>query len=410
MIDRVLQPIEGDPDSVRALAATLTSGAARLSSVNAVLVGIKAGASWDSPAGELFEAAVQESPPVIDALIDRYAGAAAALRTFAAALEEAQAIADTASAARREAHDEHLRLEECAVAQQADPLTAEQLRHRLGDAVARMVAAEQRHRRAWDAFTLADQHLAARLRTLADDILDDPWHYTAFAKADEVSQELSVIPPVARKATFVGVLGATADVAGVVSQVGLLLIYGEGSWKRLGINAGAGVAGLGARGLRAGALAGSAPATRLADGRRIQVGEKLSTTRRFVIGTREVLASTSPRAGRGLRGDAAIGSSRLVVPLDRLPAMPATGGLPVAGKVQVWRSRAAAAARRQAEKVVLDDWRAATAGGRNAQAMFAAGSTLERAVPKAQSAATNTWVGSPDDRARSVSARSVSAP
>lgn len=404
MIGRVLQPIEGDPDSVRALAATLTSGAARLASVNSVLVGIKAGASWDSPAGELFEAAVRESPPVIDALIDRYAGAAAALRSFAASLEEAQALARSASAARHEAHDEHRRLEECAVAAQADPVTSEQVRRRQGEAMARMMAAEQQHDRAWDAFTRADRHLAARLRTLADDILDDPWHYTAFAKADEMSQELSAIPPVARRASFVGVLAATGDAAGLASQVGLLMIYGEGSWKQLGINTGARVAGVGARGLRTGALAGSAPATRLSDGRRIQVGEKLSTTRRFVIGTREAIPSANPVLGRVLRGDGAIGSSRMAVPLDRLPAMPPTAGLPIAAKVQVWRARGVAAARRQAETAVLDDWRAATAGGRNAQMMFAAGSTLERVVPKAQAAATNAWVEKPVERARPVSA------
>src|SRR5688572_10921170 len=60
-VDRVLPPVEGSDEAVRALAATLTSGAARLSSIAAVLAGIRGGASWESPAGEAFGAAVRSS-------------------------------------------------------------------------------------------------------------------------------------------------------------------------------------------------------------------------------------------------------------------------------------------------------------------------------------------------------------
>ena len=191
MTARVLAPVEGDPESVRVLAATLRAGAARLAQVNGVLTGLKAGASWDSPAGEVFEAAVHRSPPVIDALIDRYAGAALALVTFADALEPAQRRAQAASESHEAALIDLRRLEEAAVTAQADPVMAEAVRRRQGEAMERAVEAGHRHARAHDEAREANRHLARCLRALADDILDDPWHYSAFAAAAEASQELA---------------------------------------------------------------------------------------------------------------------------------------------------------------------------------------------------------------------------
>lgn len=385
MIDRVLPPVEGDPESVRALARALRAGAARLAQVNAVLTGIKAGASWDSPAGEAFEAAVHRSPPVVDALVDRYAGAALALLTFADALEAAQHHALVASGRHSDALVDLRGLEEQAVAVQADPAAAEAVRRRQGEAMGRVMEAARLHARARDDFRDADRHLARRLRALADDVLDDPWHYSALATADEAAQELAAMPPAARRTSVTAALGAAADVVGAVSQVGLLVLYGEGNWKQVGVNVGARSLGAGARALRAGGLAGSRVTSDLADGGRVHVGDQLSTRQRLAAGARDELHRAQPGLARAL--DPRVGPSRMVVPLTALPPMPSTTHLPWGHKVQVWRAHGVAAARRRADEAFLDDWRAVTAGGAGAQRMFAAGVTLERSVPRVKDAA-----------------------
>jgi hypothetical protein len=386
--DRVLPPVEGDPESVRALAAGLRSGAARLAQVNGVLTGIKAGASWDSPAGEAFEAAVHRSPPVVDALIDRYAGAALALMTFADALEVAQQQARASSESHRDASLELRALEELAVTARTDPVAAEAVRRRQGEAMGRAMQAERRHARAWDEFRTADRLLARRLRALADDILDDPWHYSVLATADEGAQELAAMPPAARRTSVTAALGATADVVGAGSRVALLVLYGEGSWKQVGVDAGVRALGVGARGLKAGAVAGSRPTSDL-DGRtRAHLGEELSPRQRLGTGVRDELHRTRPSLARTL--DPSGGPSRMVVPLAALEPMRSTKNLTPGEKAQVWRAHTTAIARRRADEAFLDDWRAATAGGAGAQRMFVAGVTLERTLPKVRDAASDT--------------------
>ncbi|KGN41784.1 putative T7SS-secreted protein [Knoellia aerolata] len=385
MTGRVLAPVEGDPACVRELARALRSGAGRLAQVNGVLTRIKAGASWDSPAGEVFEAAVQQSPPVVDALIDRYAGAALALMTFADSLEAVQHRARAASESHQDALHEYRMLEELAVTVTADPVAAEAVRRRQGETMGRVMEAERRHARAWEDFRDADRYLARRLLALADDVLDDSWHYSAFARAEGFAEELAAVPPALRRTSVTAALGTVADVVGTASQVGLLVLYGEGSWKQVGINAGARTLGLGAHGLKGGALAGSRATSSLADARRGYVGESLTARERVVIGTRDELHRVHPRLARTL--DGAVPPSRMVVPLDPLPVMPATTNLPLGRKAQVWRAQAGALARRRVDEAFLDDWRAATAGGAGARRMFVAGVTLEHAVPPARSAA-----------------------
>lgn len=397
MTGRVLAPVEGDPEAVRGLARALRSGADRLAQVNGVLTGIKAGASWDSPAGEVFEAAVQQSPPVIDALIDRYAGAALALMTFADALETVQRQARASSEDHRSAWDDLRVLEELAVLARADPVAAEAVRRRQGEAMGRVMEAERAHARAWDDFRTADRHLARRLRALADDILDDAWHYSVFATGDRFGEELAAVPPALRRTSGTAVIGAAADAVGTASQVGLLVLYGEGSWKQLGVNTGARALGFGAQGIRTGALAGSRATSGLADGRRGYVGDELSTGQRFLVGTRDEIHRAQPRLARAL--DRPHPPSRLVVPRSPLPVMRATTDLPLGRKAQVWRAQAAAVVRRRADEAFLDDWRAATAGGRNAQVMFTAGTTLQHAVPRARSAVTGAVTEEPSERA-----------
>ena len=388
MIDGVLRPVEGDPESVRALAGALRAGATRLAQVNEVLAGIRAGASWDSPAGEVFEAAVQQSPPVVDALVDRYAGAAVALATFADALEEVQARARSAGEDHRAALADHRRLEEEAVLHHGDPVAAELTRRRLGEAMGRVLRAERAHARAWEDFGTADRHLARRLRTLADDILDDPWHYSAFAAGDSAAAEAAAIPSLARRSSVLGSVGVAGAVVGTVSQVGLLVFYGEGSWKQVGVNATSATVGLGARGLRRGSLSGAGATSRLADRSRGYAGEPLSARQRFLIGTREELHRSQPRLARALDGRTP--PSRMVVPLDALPPMPSTKHLPLGQRAQVWRAQAGVLVRRRADEAFLDDWRAATAGGAVAQRMFVGGVTLQRVVPAVREGTAGT--------------------
>jgi hypothetical protein len=397
VIGRTLAPIEGDAEAVRALARTLRGAAAKLTSMNAVLVGIKAGASWDSPAGELFEAAVQQSPPILDSLIDRYAGSAIALMTFADELEPAQARAKAAISRHQVSTREYLRLEDLLASVMGTPdqvVVEDRQRH----ALQVMRSAEDDHAVAWESFTAADRHLAHRLRQVAHDLLDDSAFYSVLARLDEFSQEVSSVPPVSRRLPVLSALGTAGDLAGGVSGVALVLLYGEGSWKQVGVNVAASGTAMGAKGLKSGALAGSRPMSRLADGRRAYAGEQLSTRDRFLIGTREELHRKYPKMGRTVDGH--LPESRLVVPLATVPAMLPTKGMPLGEKAKLWRAQARAVSQRQVDKVFLDDLRAASAGGANAQRMFVAGSTLERAVPKLKEGATDALVEKPEEKVR----------
>ncbi|KGN36314.1 hypothetical protein N803_05790 [Knoellia subterranea KCTC 19937] len=330
----------------------------------------------------MFEAAVQESPPVIDALIDRYAGASGALQSFAEELESAQRRCQAAIERHAAATDEYLRLEGLLVAAQGTPDEALVLR-RHNHAMSAVVSAERDHRAAWQSFTEADRRTAGRLRALAADVLDDPTSYAALATMQEFSGEMSSMPPVLGNAPGLKQLGAAGEVSGFISGVGLRAFYGEGSWKTVGINA-VGTVGTGAGAVvKRGSVVGAHPVSRLDTRARDYAGEKLSTRQRFFIGTREQLHATFPKASQRL--DPSMQPSRRII-LDGsdLPTTP-TAGLPLADKARVLAERAKVMARRKADAVLLDDWRAASAGGPTAQRMFVAGVTLEKATPQAES-------------------------
>ncbi|MFC7488338.1 putative T7SS-secreted protein [Knoellia sp. CPCC 206453] len=395
MIGQTLAPIEGNPEAVRALSRTLRAAATKLTSMNAVLVGIKAGASWDSPSGELFEAAVRQSPPILDSLIDRYAGAAGALMTFSDELDPAQTRANAAISRHEGSTREYFRLEDVLASVMGTPEQAV-VEERQKHALQAMHSAQDDHTAAWKSFTAADQHLARQLRHLAHDILDDSAFYSVLAKMDEFSQELTYIPPVTRRFPLVSALATAGDLAGGVSGVSLLLLYGEGSWKQVGINVAASGTVMGAKGLKTGSLAASRPMSRLADGKRVYAGEQLSTKDRFFIGTREELHKKYPKLGSAV--DPRVPESRMVIPLAKLESMLPTKGMPLGQKAKIWRAQAKSVSQRQVDKVFLDNWRAASAGGANAQKMFVAGSTLERAVPKLKVGATNALVEKPEEK------------
>lgn len=396
MIGQTLAPIEGNAESVRALSRSLRTAAAKLTSMNAILVDVKAGASWESPSGELFEAAVQQSPPILDALIDRYSGTAVALMAFSTELEPAQARANAASSRYEAATREYFRLEDILVGVMGTPAQDAVEQHQRY-AMQAMQSAQEDHTAAWDSFTAADRRLTAQLRTLAAGILDDSAFYTMLAKLDNFSQEVAYLPPATRRFPLLNGLGIAGDIAGGVSGVALLVFYREGSWKQVGINGVASGLGIGAKGLRTGAFAGAAPASRLADARRVYAGEKLSTRERFFVGTREELLKKYPKATKGM--GLTIPKSRTVVPLKEVPSLPATKGLPLKQKTQIWRAQGKLIAQRKIDTAFLDDIRAASAGGGNAQRMYVAGATLERVTPKLKEAANKALVAKPEEKA-----------
>ncbi|PRY56096.1 hypothetical protein BCF74_12045 [Knoellia remsis] len=384
MIGQVLPQIEGDYTSAMAPADALSTGAARLSSINATLVGIKAGSSWESPAGEAFADAVRESPPLLDALIDRYRGAATAIRALADVLVETQVEARRAEELRSGAWFTYQSLEDRLVALAGqEPETSELSRLQI-EQVDWMNRATERHRRAWDRFTEADERCAVALRRLADDILDDSATYTALAKMQNYSEEIASIPSVFRRGP-VAALTTTGDVMGTVSDAALLIFYSEGSWKKVGVNVAARAASYGAGRLTVGSQLGARPFSRVADQSRGYVGDRqLTFGYRVGASIREGVHTAYPKISKGL--DPKYSPERMIVALTP-PAMPAFKGMSWGQKAAAAKTYAVTQARYQADKTFLDGWRAATAGGTTAQRMYVAGVTLERVEPKLTSAA-----------------------
>lgn len=377
-VDRVLPPVEGSAEAVRALAATLTSGAARLSSIAAVLAGIRGGASWESPAGEAFGAAVRSSPPLLDALIHRYAGAAAALRSFAEVHEQAQAQARAASSTYAEHLAVHRGIEVQMDFAAGDAARLEVLRQQSMHVLHRLRDAEMAHASATAEFAEAGLVLARRLRALADDILDDSWHYRAFASADEAAGSVEagvewlgeVVPGSGLAAGKVPglsqALAATAAVGGV-SRAALAVAYDEGSVREVAVRA-ATAAGLQVGGgLLRGSQAGAVQ--RRVGGRAVASGRPAMTAReRALAGARAQWAS-SP-----------LGFRTKVVAAAPVSPTKVSGRLP-------WRERARDLARQRLDASLVGQWRLAAAGGPTAQKMFVPGATLEKALPAARNLA-----------------------
>ncbi|KRE41071.1 hypothetical protein [Knoellia sp. Soil729] len=370
---RALAPIEGNADSVRRLAAALSGAAARLSAINDVLVTISSGASWQSPAGEVFEAAVRESPPLVDALIDRYAGSAGALRTFAEALDSAQRRAVAAGERYLDAWADHEALQVQLDAQLDDPVARADLERRQRDALARMHECERVHACAWEDFREADTVLARRLRSLSDDILADSWHYTAFARGDEAVASMEASFQVGRDhvpffdllATKVpGGSQAAAGTAAVggVSRAALALFYDEGSVGDVAVGAATALGVRGGSALVKGSTAGAGRT--VTNGRRvITSAPTMTTVQRVRAGAREQWAQSQSAFGKK-------------VDLSR-PDVPAkvSGALPL-------RERARQLARDRLDRSQVGQFRLAAAGGAGAKRMFVAGATLEKALPR----------------------------
>ena len=354
-------PVDGYPERLLVVAEALTGGATRLSAVNTVLLGLRAGVRWDSPSGHAFEIAVQGPPPVIAALIERYAGAARALRTLAAELEDVHHDVDMAIRSHSEAwrrHDVFLQRRDVAV----DPVEQQDLERAMDAEVAVVAEAELRHGRAVHRRIEADRACARILRALARDVLDDPSGYTGLATVDTVSKPVALVGGMLPG--YFKLVGVGGVVAGAASRIGLLILYDEGSWKEVGVN----VVETGVMAFGSVLVSGSAVGVRaaLAGGRRTftKVGNP-TTGFRIGAGAR----TTFDDWVRGWRAKAGLP----VQPRpSRVPPRPVPAAATLTGKARN-------AATRAVDDAVLDGWRMATASGQEAQHMFVAGMTLKQA-------------------------------
>lgn len=368
-MSRALLPLPGHPERLRMLADALAGGAARLSAVNTVLLGLRAGVRWDSPSGHAFEAAVQAPPPVIASVIERYAGASRALRTLADALEAAQGEVARATSAHDEAwrrHDVFLARRDVAV----DPVERVDLERAMDSQVALVAEAERRHARAVEQHREADRACTRALRALARDALEDTTAYTAVVGAGTMSKPVTAIGSLLPgRGKLVGVAGAAT---GTLSEVGLLVLWDEGSWKQVGTNA------LVAVGTAAGSVmvAGSALGVRVA----VDGGQR--------VFTKVANPSTGSRLVAGARTtfDDWVTGWRRRLGLHVPPAPPRIVPRP-APKAPTLGQRMGHGAQRAVDDAFLDGWRVASASGPRAQQMFVAGMTLKQGPKVAKQAA-----------------------
>lgn len=358
---RHLAVMTGHPEQLRLLANSLMGGAARLSAVNTVLLRLRAGVVWESDSGRVFEAAVQAPPPIIAAAIERYAGAARAIRGLADELEEAQhevtgAISSQTEAKRR--HDVLMDRRGFAV----DPLEQATLEQAMDAEVVVMADAERRHTAAVHRHMAADRTCALQLRALADDVLDDTGGYTSLVNAGHVSKPVAFVGGfLPGQGKLVGVAGAGA---GVASRVGLLVFYDEGSWKEIGVNV------LASAVTTCGSVlvAGSA------------IGAKAVTEGGKRVFTKTANPSTGLRLGAGARKtyDDWILASRTKLGLPVTKQMPLVPPRPVfTNATTVDKGRALVL--NQVDKAFMNNFELAMANGKGAQAMFVAGITTKHA-------------------------------
>lgn len=377
-----LPPLPGNPAGVHEVADRLEATARRLAALAGVLSRLRDGATWDSPAGVAFGARLREVPPVLDAVADRIGGAVAPLRSLATEMEEAQAVVSWAVRDDAEAEQAYAALEDRAYALLAagsgehspEVLVVRGLQR---EQVEIRTAAAQRHRGAVDRFHEADARSAAVIRALAVDDVADSLPYRLLAGLSSAGHDLATLGPLATAAPELGPVAAASDAAGTVADGALLVAYGEGDWRQLGVGAALLAAGGLGGALRRGAVEG---AERTTEG--VTVTRSLTARQRLALGTvKEVRARRDAlRAARAVPTERGTASALLGGPETRPPraSPPAGAPAPTAGSVLRTRARQVRAlAVARADRMVLDDWRLATANGATAQRMYAGGASLE---------------------------------
>ncbi len=372
----VLMPVPGDPGTVREVATALLALGRRTAGVAGVLVTLREGSAWQTPAGAAFHARVAETPPVLDAVADRYAGAAVVLRRFADALETAQGGTGRASAAREEAFAQVLRIEDALAGLRSTgtawdapgtvALLTEQRRQ-----VGLQVAAERAHARAWAEYQDADRACAASLRALTRDTLGDSATYRLLTGASEVTHDAATgLGLLALAAPPLAPVAGAASAAGAALDATVLVAYGDGEWGSVAADATVGALGAAGKVLKAGALVGAADSGGAAEG--------LSSAARLAAGARTVAQSGAAdlvAAFRVVEPEAAGTAAAAGAGGARGTGRGLAGLRSAAARA---RERALRAARSRADEAFLDDWTAMVAGGAGAEApgLYAGGSAM----------------------------------
>lgn len=257
-------PIPGSADVIDGLAAALRDEAQRIGSAQDRLLALRSRARWASPAGRAFSAQIRELPPVLSAVADRYAAAAAALRAFACEFREAQSECSLAITLRERGIIRRDRFAEAVEAAEASTSPAElarvaTLRELLAQGAGEVLAAERAYLTAMERFERADARCAGALRTLADDRLADTWQYdtikTAAGLATSAASAASLVAllPVCRPAA--GAVATTAGGLGLGLDAMVKVAYDEGEWQPIVEGVVLSAVGLGAGSLRQAARA-----------------------------------------------------------------------------------------------------------------------------------------------------------
>jgi hypothetical protein len=305
------------------------------------------------------------------------------LRSLAAALEDAQAVATAAQREYAAAEEGYARLEDHAWALSSAGVPEDDprmlgVRVRQQEEARAMTQARARHETALADHAAADRWCARRIRALAEDGLGDPWAYRALSQASTVGHDVGTVGLLTPVAPELGPLALGGDTVGTLGDLGLLAAYGEGSWSGFGLAAGCTTAGFAGRALATGAGAGARLGAtgaevvgRLSSRERVLAGS-VAEARRRVAAVRRTFEVPAERA----TPPALTGGPPL-----RTPRGPAPGptALVRAGTASVRaRVRAAADAR------FLDDWRLATVNG--TRGMYTSGVTLQVAAAAGQRA------------------------
>ena len=261
-------PIPGSADVIDGLAAALRDEAQRIGSAQDRLLALRSRARWASPAGRAFSAQIRELPPVLSAVADRYAAAAAALRAFACEFREAQSECSLAITLRERGIIRRDRFAEAVAAAEASTSPAElarvaTLRELMAQGAGEVLAAERAYLTAMERFERADARCAGALRALADDRLADTWQYdtikTAAGLATSAASAASLVAlvPVCRPAA--GAVATTAGGLGLGLDAMVKVAYDEGEWRPIVEGVALSAVGLGAGSLRQAARARGLP-------------------------------------------------------------------------------------------------------------------------------------------------------
>jgi hypothetical protein len=351
-------PISGSPDVVEGLAAALRDEAQRVASAQERLLALRRGSGWDSPAGRAFTAEVAQLPPVLDAVAQRYAGAAAALREFAGAFREAQEECNLALTLRERGVLRRDRYLEALGSAETSELPQEQarvpdLQRLMVEAAGEVLDNERRWSAARKRFDEADRRCSGVLGSLVHDALTDSLQYDTVKGAARLADSVAVdaawaamVPPWRPVATAVG---ATATATGFLLDGVVKVAYDEGEWSTLAEEAALDAAGFATGALRTGALA-----------------RGLSGRAQGPVG----FGSTGERLGLGLRAEARDSVPWRVRPTPEVtrPPNPSPGAarLPLGQRVR-------AGARERALRPVRAaraDWASATRSGADARTML----------------------------------------